>query len=51
MGIGISNADYTTVYEPYLVEKQYITRTSRGRIITNKGIKFLKQIGVKNERA
>jgi len=43
MAIGISSADYSTVYEPYLVEKQYVIRTNRGRILSEKGTKFLEE--------
>ena len=42
MAIGISTADYTSVYEPYLCEKQYLLRTNRGRILSEKGKQFLK---------
>lgn len=40
--IGISKADYLTIYEPYLVLQKYILRTSRGRIIGEKGKEILK---------
>jgi Holliday junction DNA helicase RuvB len=38
---GISNADYSEIYEPYLVRKQYVLRGSRGRIIGEKGKEVL----------
>jgi len=48
MSCGITNSDYNTVYEPYLVEKQFILRTNRGRILSNKGKEFLNELtGVK----
>lgn len=42
--IGISRADYRTVYEPFLAEQGYILRTSRGRTISEKGKELLKEI-------
>lgn len=41
---GIQRSDYEVVYEPYLVEEGYILRRSNGRIISDKGKRFLKQI-------
>lgn len=38
---GISKEDYKTIYEPYLCENGYIDRTSRGRIISQKGKEFI----------
>ena len=35
--VGISKADYEKIYERYLIEKGYICRTLRGRIITKTG--------------
>lgn len=35
---------YKNVQEPYLLQMGYISRTSRGRILTNKGQKLLKEI-------
>jgi len=40
--VGIPQSDYELIYERYLVEKGYITRTSRGRDIREKGKEFLK---------
>lgn len=39
--IGISNADYSSLYETYLISREYIIRTSRGRILGKKGKEFL----------
>jgi len=33
--------DYMTLQEPFLIMEKYISRTSRGRIITNSGIELL----------
>lgn len=42
--VGLIKEDYEMVYEPYLVEKDFIDRSSRGREITNIGKKFLKEL-------
>jgi len=36
--------DYITLVEPFLLQQGYLSRTARGRIITNKGIQILKEI-------
>lgn len=41
---GITKADFTYIIEPYLLSQGYMSRTSRGRIITNKGKELLKEI-------
>jgi len=40
-------SDYLYIYEPFLVEKGFIDRTKSGRMITESGKKFLKEL--KNE--
>jgi Holliday junction DNA helicase RuvB len=39
--------EYQELTEPYLLRMGLISRTSRGRILTNKGLLFLQ--GLKNE--
>ena len=39
--LGIPEKDYTTVYEPYLTEQEYIVPTNRGRVLGKKGEEFL----------
>lgn len=41
---GISEKEYMTEFEPYLVEFGYIIRASRGRKITEKGIETVAQV-------
>jgi Holliday junction DNA helicase RuvB len=45
--VGLIEADYCLVYEPFLIESGLIDRTARGRIISIKGKELLK--GLKNE--
>ena len=40
--VGLIDADYQMVYEPFLVELGYVERTQRGRIISQKGKELLK---------
>ena len=42
--LGESKHDITTIYEPYLVENGYILRTRKGRILSEKGIEYIKKI-------
>lgn len=42
--IGISKADYKSLYEPYLTRYKYLIRSRLGRIITNKGIELLESL-------
>jgi len=42
--VGLIDADYQMVYEPFLVELGYIERTQRGRIISQKGKDLLKGV-------
>ncbi|KKM66621.1 hypothetical protein LCGC14_1479410 [marine sediment metagenome] len=42
--VGITEKDYLVIYENYLCEKKFIIRTSRGRILTEKGKKILKEL-------
>ena len=44
MKVGISQEDYENVYEPYLVEMDYIQRTRSGRQIDEMGIKLLEEL-------
>lgn len=44
---GINLMDYRHSYEPFLIREGYISRTARGRIITEYGIKTLE--GIANE--
>jgi len=39
--VGLLEEDYKQVYEPFLIEQNYVERTSKGRLITNKGKEFL----------
>jgi Holliday junction DNA helicase RuvB len=41
---GVTRADFSYVIEPYLLSQGYMSRTSRGRIITNKGKLLLQEI-------
>jgi Holliday junction DNA helicase RuvB len=41
---GVALNDYKVIYEPYLVRKDYILRTSAGRVITKKGLSFLSSL-------
>jgi len=41
MKAGLTQEDYENVYEPYLVEMDYIQRTRSGRQIDVNGIKLL----------
>jgi Holliday junction DNA helicase RuvB len=40
----VTRADFTYVIEPYLIANNYLTRTSRGRLITIKGEQLLQEI-------
>jgi Holliday junction DNA helicase RuvB len=33
------------VYEPFLMKRGFIKRTSRGRVLTSKGLKYLETVG------
>lgn len=46
---GVTQSDLENVYERYLMEKQYITRSSRGRIIADKGKRFLESMNGRRE--
>ena len=35
----------SAVYEPFLMKKGFIKRTSRGRVLTSKGLKYLESMG------
>lgn len=39
-----TKADYTVLIEPFLLSQGYISRTARGRVITEKGSKLLEEI-------
>lgn len=41
---GVTRADFNYIIEPYLISQGYISRTARGRIITNKGVALLEEI-------
>lgn len=41
---GVSKADYQYVIEPYLINLNYLTRTARGRLSTNKSEELLKEL-------
>ena len=45
--VGISQADYQDVYESFLCEQGLILRTSRGRILSDKGIQLLDSLKTK----
>lgn len=42
--VGIPQADYEIIYERYLIEKQLVYRQARGRVISDHGKKFLKNL-------
>ena len=42
--LGTDKNSLETVVEPYLLKKNYITKTLRGRIITNKGSEIVKEL-------
>lgn len=42
--VGISQNDFVSVYEPYLMSKEYITRTARGRQIAVRGESILTEM-------
>jgi len=42
----MNRKDYSSLFEPYLISKRYILRTPRGRVITEKGIQFLKEFKI-----
>jgi Holliday junction resolvasome RuvABC ATP-dependent DNA helicase subunit len=39
-----TKSDYMILQEPFLIMEKYISRTSRGRIITSKGLQILVEI-------
>lgn len=41
---GIDKSDYKSLVEPFLLQEGYLSRTSRGRIITNKGLSLIKEL-------
>ena len=41
--IGEEESTIEDVYEPFLLQSGYIKRTSRGRIVTDKAIKYLEE--------
>ena len=41
---GTDKANYKLVIEPYLIVRNYISRTSRGRVITNRGRQLLQEL-------
>lgn len=43
---GLIESDYLLIYEPYLIEMQYIDRTNRGRVINKRGKDFLNEINI-----
>lgn len=45
---GIPQSDYEQIYERFLVEQGYISRQSRGRMISDKGKQILSEIKTKN---
>jgi len=45
--VGLLDADYQLVYEPFLVESGYIERTQKGRLITLKGKELLNDLSKK----
>jgi len=44
----ISRIEYKTTVEPYLLRQELLSRTSSGRIITDRGLEFLKEVGIEN---
>ncbi len=44
LSVGLTRKQYKMIYEPYLVSEGYISRTARGRVITEKGKKILEKI-------
>lgn len=42
--VGIPQADYEIIYERFLIEKRFIYRQARGRVISDKGVEFLNTI-------
>jgi Holliday junction DNA helicase RuvB len=42
--ISEDEATVSDVYEPFLMKRGYIKRTSRGRVLTSKGLKYLESI-------
>jgi Holliday junction DNA helicase RuvB len=44
MIIGVTRVDFNYVIEPYLINQGYMSRTARGRILTNKGELLLQEI-------
>ena len=39
--VGLIDADYQQIYEPFLIENEYIDRTPKGRLISTKGKELL----------
>jgi len=44
LGVGLVKKQYITLYEPFLLKQDYIQRTGRGRILTDKGKKILETL-------
>jgi Holliday junction DNA helicase RuvB len=44
MIVGITKVDFNYVIEPYLINQGYLSRTARGRIITQKGERLLQEL-------
>jgi Holliday junction DNA helicase RuvB len=40
--VGLIDADYQQIYEPFLIENGYIDRTPKGRLISKRGKELLK---------
>lgn len=40
----VTRSDFATLIEPFLIQQGYVSRTSRGRLITQKGIKLLEEL-------
>ena len=45
--IGEEESTIEDVYEPFLLQSGYIKRTSRGRVVTDKAIKYLEEVLIK----
>lgn len=50
MVAGVTKADYSYLIEPYILMRGYISRTSRGRVLTSKGTLFLQEIVIENRK-
>jgi Holliday junction DNA helicase RuvB len=49
MVAGVQRQDYRSLFEPFLLKNEYISRTCRGRIIAPKGLEFINKVGGLNE--